>query len=163
MKFYETNKIKSRFLKMKRIKTVLLSIGYLITIIVLIGLTDYLLGLFYYHVLSGILNWFNGLSLFLKIILACLVGIGVLMSITYFFSFVSTAFNAFIFYFFPYNKFTLVSSVILVVLNILLGVKVLWDSIPGLTFWTVIEFIILAGLVISINAIFIERHKMKEG
>lgn len=144
-------------------KIFLLSIGYLLTLIIMMGLTDYLLYLLLNHVIYDVFNWFNGLSFFWKFTLL-VIGAGSIFSLVFsFFNAISNALNAFAFYFFPSNAFTLISSIILFLINIWIGIRAIWDSISHFNFWTTIEFIMLVFFLLSINAIFVDRHKMKEG
>ena len=136
--------------------------GYLITIILLMFLIDYLFMIFCNNVLFNIFDWFNKIPIITKLFILLIGGMLLFLSIIYLFVSISSLINGLILYLFPSNTFTFVSSIIIVILNILLCIKILWKAIPEFTFWNSIEFIIVAFIIISINWLFIARHKMKE-
>ena len=137
-----------------KMKTIVLSGIYIIVLTIMMLVTDLLLGLAMNHLLFDILNWFNRLNLFTKIVVFLVGGFILFKIIAYIIAAITSFLNALILHRFPSNKFTFVSSIILFLLNILLSIKILWDSVH-FSFWTTIEFIFLVLLVISINWVFI--------
>ena len=135
-------------------KKYILSVGYLVTIILFIVFIDYLFMILCNNILFKIFDWFNGISFLFKIcIMSVLFG-----SILIIASIIPAILNL-ILDFFPKNIFTLISSFILSILNIIICTFALWNAIPKFTFWITIEFITIIIFINSFNLVFITRHK----
>ncbi len=127
----------------------------------MVTLTDYALYWLLNNVVFDVINWYNHINIFWEVII---FGMGaslffaMLEIIGKSFAFI----NAGVFYWFPSNWFTLIISLLVFISNLSYSIKILWDSIPSFNFLTTIEFIVLCLLIISINYIFVNRHKLKE-
>jgi hypothetical protein len=81
----------------------------------------------------------------------------VFLSVVYLFSILSAFIGIVLQYAFPLNRFTIISSIVLITANSLLMVRILWFAIPKFNFWTTIEFIIIMIFFISLNITYIRR------
>lgn len=140
------------------IKEVLLTIFYLVALIIMISILDYVLYLLLKHIVFHLLNWFNGLSLFFKLFFLSVGGFALISFSLDIFRFASAIINMVIFKYFPLNLFTFLASILACLLNIFCNIWVLWLSFPAFNFWLGVEFIFLCGFVISFNASFIRTY-----
>jgi len=142
-------------------KTVILSIVYFFLVIIVLLLMDVALGYFLQYVLFKVLDWFNGLSLFFKISLLFIGGSVILAILTSLFRGFATAISHLVFKFFPVNGFTLISSLILCVMNTILNIIGIWRMAPYYDFWIVVELIWLSGFVWGLNSVVIGKNIYK--
>jgi hypothetical protein len=110
---------------------------------------------FSYNVLFALINWFNKLSLFWKILLVFVEGFVILTLVTFIFKFVGSLLSLFIFGKLPDNLFTIIFSVVIFLVNAGFSVYFMWQVIPKFNFWTTIEFLFLIWFVVSVNTILI--------
>ena len=116
-------------------KIALLSALNFIIAVVILFFED--VGLYYFinYIVIDILNWFNDLSFFFKIFLL-LVGAGTLfyflLEIT---QFLTAIITRLIFFFFPLNWFTLISTAIIAIGNAILCIIWLWRIPSHFNFW----------------------------
>ena len=142
-------------------KTLLLSISYVFLLFLMVALTNYILYWLLNNVVFNVINWYNHISFFWKIVVF-IFGAGAFFSMIELIGQAFALLNNGVFYWFPSNWFTFVISLLVFISNLSYSIKVLWDSIPSFNFLTTLEFIVLCLMVFSINFIFIDRHKFKE-
>lgn len=142
-------------------KTLLLSLCYVAVLFIMVSLTDYALYWLLNNVVFNVINWYNHISIFWEVVIF-------VMGASIFFSMLGLivnglqVINGMVFYWFPSNWFTLVISLLVFISNSSYNIKILWDSIQSFNFLTTLEFIVLCLLIISINYIFVNRHKLKD-
>lgn len=142
-----------------RFKTVALSALYfLLSAIILIAL-DFLIELFFNGVVFKMLDWFNGISIFWKIIILFFGGFALFAFILNFFSKISSALGEFIFSKMPVNYFTLFAPLVLAVINTIINIIQLWKMPESYNFWIVCELIILSIFLWAINSIVVPVNK----
>ena len=134
-------------------KNIFSSVIFFVVLILEAILIDYLLGLILDHFGFAVINWFNSISIFWKIVIIFLGGGALFFGIMALFVNLSAIVNRFFFQLFPHNHFVHISSIIIFVANTLFGIKVLWDSFPSFSFWLVLNFILFLGFVLMFNSI----------
>lgn len=143
-------------------KKALLTIAFVFCSLLFAVVLDYLLFLFMDGVVFRLLNLFNSFSLFIKLLTIFLGGTLVISLLFTLFGFVAQFIRTRVLDKFPENNFIIIFSIILFCVNVILGIKVLWDSFPRFAFWTFLEFLMLVGCVFSINFVFISSTKRGE-
>jgi hypothetical protein len=142
---------------MNFIKELFLSVAYLLVALVIASLLYVFIGWFLDDVVFSVLNWFNSLNFWLKIFLFVL-GIGsilrfVLDGVVFLNGLICGLINLL----FPINLFTIIVGALLSVSNSILLLMQFWKAVPYWNFWFVMEFIVIASFIISMNSIFIPR------
>jgi hypothetical protein len=146
-------------------KIVILSAVYFILVIVVLLLMD--IGLFYFinNIVISILNWFNGLSLTIKLLILLVGGaiaFSAFLSIT---QRLSSLIGGLVFNVLPQNLFTVISAMILSIANTILNIIWLWKIPEHYDFWIVCELLLLTGFAWGLSDIItptrdqMRRHK----
>lgn len=139
-------------------KALVLSALYFLALLVMVFLTDFALSWVLDHVLFKIINWYNHISIFWEVVIF-LAGASLFIGFVQLIGGLLSAINALALLWFPLNLFTITISILVFLCNAGLSIKVLWDSFPSFTFLTILEFIVLCILVLSVNSIFLRTDK----
>lgn len=139
-------------------KSILLSFLFAVIILIEALIIDYILGLLLENVVFKFLNWFNDLNIFFQIFIIVVGGFGLLMGILKLFYFLGVFMNFYLFKYIPENMFIAFFSVIIFIGNIILDLKVLWDSFPKFDFWLIVEFVFLAAFIYGFNTVLLIRR-----
>jgi hypothetical protein len=144
---------------MKFIKNYIIYTVYLLFLIVII---DLVLSFSLEYLFFPIYNWFNGLGIVLKILILIL-GIGLFKGLMDLIGFIGAflvtlsdrAFK------FELNTFQSIFSTILFFANIILGIKVLWDSFASFNFWGILFFILCLSFIFGMNLLLVKKFDDK--
>jgi len=144
---------------MRIIKNYLLYTIYLLSLTVII---DLVLLFSLEYLFSPIYNWFSGLGAILKILILIL-GIGLFKGLMDFISYIGAylvtitdrAFK------FELNAFQSIFTVIISFANIVLCVKVLWDSFITFHFWDIVFFILSMSFILGMNLLLLKKFDNK--
>ncbi len=143
-------------------KKILLSFCYLIVAFIVTSLIYAFLAWFLDSVIINLLIWFNNLNLWLKIFLF-LIGITTILSLLFN---IALTLNALICglinILFPVNLFTIIVSHLFAIISSTALTIELWNIVQNWNFWTVIEFIMIAGFIFSMNFMVVPK-KIKYG
>jgi hypothetical protein len=141
------------------IKTPLLSVLYIVSLFIVLTLMDFGLAWFLDNLLFPLLNWFNSRALFWKWLIVILGGFSVFIWFLQLFQHFSVFINIFLSRYFPTNTFTFIAGGLLCLLNIIANVMALWNAMPGMNVWLVLEFIILVIFLVFLNFSFLIKGK----
>lgn len=143
-------------------KEILLSVLYMIVAPIFNLLIYFSIFWFLENVVIDLLNWFNLLNLWIKII-SIFLGIGI------FFGLILNLGNIFInlvniliWKIFPINIFTQIIAFLLAIYNIVYLIWGFKKLVPYWNFWYKIEFIIIVFLIISINSVLVPMKRYYE-
>jgi hypothetical protein len=144
---------------MKFIKNYLIYTIYLLSLIVII---DLILSFSLEYLFFPIYNWFNSLGIIIKI-LVLIIGIGLFKGLmdligfigAYLVTLTDRAFK------FELNVFQSIFSTILFFGNIILGIKILWDSFTTFHFWDIIFFILCLSFIFGMNLLLVKKFDEK--
>ena len=144
---------------MKFIKNYVVYTIYLLFLIVII---DLILSFSLSYLFFPIYNWFNGLGAIIKIVVIML-GIGLFKGLMDFIGFIGAylvkvtdkAFK------FELNTFHLIFSIILFFINIILGIKILWDGFTTFHFWDILFFILCLSFILGMNLLLVKKFDDK--
>ena len=134
-------------------KIVLLSALYLIIAVILIFLLDLGLEWLLNNVIFSVLDWFNKLTLFFKILLLLIGGGSLFWALLEMTGKISTLLGGLIFNKLPQNLFTVIAPFILAIANAIWYIIILWKIPEHYNFWIVCELIFLSGFVWQLSAI----------
>lgn len=136
-------------------KIVLLSALYLLVSVVLIFLLDLGLEWLLNNIIFSVLDWFNGLTFFFKILLILVGGSSLFWALLEMTGRISTLLGGLIFNKLPQNWFTLIAPSILAIANAVWYIIILWKIPEHYNFWIVCELILLSGFILQLSAIVI--------
>ena len=131
----------------------LLSALYLIIAVALILLLDLGLEWLLNNVIFSILDWFNRLTLFFKILLLLIGGGSLFWGLLEMTGRISTLLGGLIFNKLPQNLFTVIAPFILAIANAIWYIVVLWRIPEHYNFWIVVELILLSVFIWQLSAI----------
>ncbi len=134
-------------------RIVLRSALYLIIAVVLIFLLDLGLEWLLDNVIFSVLDWFNRLTLFFKIMLLLIGGGSLFWALLEMTGRISTLLGGLIFNKLPQNLFTVIAPSILAIANAIWYIVILWRIPEHYNFWIVIELIFLSGFIWQLSAI----------
>lgn len=138
-------------------KEILLSFFYLITAFIITSLIYAFVVWFLDSVIINLLIWFNHLNLWLKIFLL-FAGITTILSLLFN---IVIAINALICgllnMLFPVNLFTIIVGYLFAIINSVALTIELWNIVQKWNFWTVIEFLMIASFIVSMNFMFVPK------
>ncbi len=138
-------------------KEILLSILYPFVAFIITSVVYILIEWFLDNVIINMLNWFNSLNFWLKIFLI-IIGISTILGLVFTLARVLNAIICgFMNYLFPVNTFTVVIGTIFSIINSISLLIILWQIVPYWDLWFVVEFIIIASFIISMNSMLIPR------
>ncbi len=140
-----------------------LSTLYFIIAVILLLLVD--LGVYYFlgDFVFTILNWFNGLNIFFKLLILFLGGLTIFIFILQLTQRISSLIGGVIFDRLPQNLFTILSTFIISIANAVLNIIWLWRIPDHFNFWIVLELIILSFFLWTLSAIVMPaKEQMKE-
>ncbi len=141
-------------------KLVFQTMLFVIFLIILTILTDLLLFLFLNEVVLNLLNWFNRLNTFLKIIIGFFGGATLLYVILGVFQAAVVFITQPVFNKLPFTSFSASVAFLLFAANSIYVIYKLFQIVANYNFWTVIELIILSICIISINwSVLVGRKK----
>ena len=144
-------------------KVILLSIVYFIIAVFFILLVDLGLYFFFHKVVFNLLDWFNGLSFFFKLLLIIVGGTSLFSIILNLTSTLSSMVGGLIFNRLPLNWFTMISTFLLAIGNAAINIIWLWKIPEHYNLWIICELIILSGFIWSLISIVLplkEQSKM---
>ena len=144
---------------MKFIKNYIIYTIYLLFLIVII---DLILSFSLEYLFFPIYNWFNSLGIIIKI-LVLMLGIGLFKGLMDLIGFIGAylvtlsdrAFK------FELNTFQSIFSTILFLVNIILGIKVLWDSFSSFHFWDILFFMVCLSFIFGMNLLLLKKFDDK--
>lgn len=134
-------------------KIALLSAIYLIIAVVLIFLLDLGLEWLFENLIFSVLDWFNSLKLFFKIIILFFGGSSLFWALLVMTGRISTLLGGLIFNKFPQNLFTVIAPFVLAIANAIWYIIILWKIPEHYNFWIVCELILLSGFIWQLSAI----------
>lgn len=134
-------------------KIALLSALYLIVAIIFIVLLDFGLEWLLENVIFSVLDWFNGLSFFWKILIIFLGGGSLFWALLEMTGRISTLLGGLVFNKLPQNLFTVIAPFILAIANAVWYIIILWKIPEHYNFWIVIELIFLSVFIWQLSAI----------
>ncbi len=140
-----------------------LSVAYFIIAVILLLLVD--IGVYYFlnDFVFTILNWFNGLNIFFKLLILFLGGLTVFIFVLQLTQRISSLIGGTIFDRLPQNLFTIVSTFIISIANAIFNIIWLWRIPSHYDFWIVLELIILSFFLWTLSAIVMPaKEQMKE-
>lgn len=105
------------------------------------------------YIVEPVLNWFNHLSTFIKIIVLLFGGLAIYGALLGVVSRIATLLAGLIFDKLPQNWFTLISSLVLAFANGIWNLIILWSIPNKYNFWIVLELLILSGFILSLCAV----------
>jgi len=123
------------------------------------------LGVYYFlgDFVFTILNWFNGLNIFFKLLILFLGGLTIFIFILQLTQRISSLIGGVIFDRLPQNLFTILSTFIISIANAVLNIIWLWRIPDHFNFWIVLELIILSFFLWTLSAIVMPaKEQMKE-
>lgn len=143
--------------KKNSLKEILLSILYPFVAFIITSLVYILIEWFLDNVIINMLNWFNSLNFWPKIFLL-IIGISTILGLVFN---LARILNALICgltnFLFPVNTFTVVIGTLFSIINSLALLIRLWEIVPYWDLWFLVEFIIIASFIISMNSMLIPR------
>ena len=133
-------------------------IGYIMYLLSLILIIDFILSFSLGFLFFPIYNWFNGLGTIIKI-LVLIFGIGLFKGLmdligligAYLVTLTDRAFK------FELNSFQSIFSFILFFGNIIIGIKILWDSFSTFHFWDIVFFILCLSFIFGMNLLLVKK------
>ena len=125
-------------------KIALLSALYLIVAIIFIVLLDFGLEWLLENVIFSVLDWFNGLNFFWKILILFLGGGSLFWALLEMTGRISTLLGGVVFNKLPQNLFTVIAPFILAIANAVWYIILLWKIPEHYNFWIVCELILLS-------------------
>ena len=134
-------------------KNVFLSILYLLISIVLLFLLDLGLDWFIGNIVFSVLDWFNHLNIFFKILVLILGGGSLFMALLELTGRLSTLLGGLIFNKFPQNLFTVIAPFVLSIVNSIWYIVLLWKVPEHYNFWIVFELIFISVFIWQLSAI----------
>ena len=142
---------------MKFIKNYVIYTIYLLSLIVII---DLILSFSLEYLFFPIYNWFNSLGTIIKI-LVLILGIGLFKGLmdligligAYLVTLTDRAFK------FELNSFQSIFSFILFFGNIIIGIKILWDSFSSFHFWDIVFFILCLSFIFGMNLLLVKKFE----
>lgn len=138
-------------------KEILLSVLYLIVAFIITSLIYAFVAWFLENVIINLLIWFNELNLWLQIFLF-VIGITSILSLLFN---VALTINGLICglinMLFPVNLFTIIVAYLFAIINSTALTIELYNIVQHWNFWTVIEFIMIAGFIITMNFMFVPK------
>lgn len=138
-------------------KEILLSVLYMIVAFIITSLIYAFVAWFLENVIINLLIWFNELNLWLQIFLF-FIGITSILSLL--FNIVLTLNGlicGLINILFPVNLFTIIVAYLFAIINSTALTIELYNIVQHWNFWTVIEFIMIAGFIITMNFMFVPQ------
>jgi hypothetical protein len=135
------------------IKRFFLSVLYILIAIFLLFLVD--IGLYYFitDVVVYILDWFNGIRFFFKLLLIFIGGFSIFIALLQVTQRVSTILGGLIFNKFPYSPVASGVAMLIALLNALWNIIWLWRVPNHYNFWVICELIVLSSFVVGLSAI----------
>lgn len=145
------------------VKTIALSVVYVILVAILLILINSAFSWFFNNAIFDMLNWFNDRPLWLKILLL-IIGVTVILKFALtLFMMISTALGNIVLRRFPSNYFTQWISFILFLGCAYYSIKELWGLTDGYDFWIIAELLLLSFFIIGFNFSIIQPNfKRKE-
>ena len=143
-------------------KEITLSVLYFVILLPFAVLINFGIAWMMDNVWFNLFNWFNGKSLFIKILLMVFAGgltLGIVWNIS---QIIGNALSFAIFGSLPRNLFTKISSAIIYWGSIVFGIYALWQVMPSFGFWTSLEFLFLCLFIMSINSILNPKIRFKD-
>jgi len=137
------------------LKDVSLSAIYLLISIILILLLDLGLEWLYNNVIFSVLDWFNKLSIYLKIIIILFGGALIFLGLLQATGKISTFLGGMIFNRFPQNIFTKTVPMLLSIANAIYYIIKLWKIPDNYDFWIVVELFFISGFIWQLGSIVI--------
>lgn len=134
-------------------KIALLSALYLIVAIILIILLDFGLDWLLVNVIFSVLDWFNALSFFWKILILVFGGGSLFWALLAMTARISTLLGGLVFNKLPQNLFTMIAPFILAIANAVWYIILLWKIPEHYSFWIVCELIFLSVFIWQLSAI----------
>lgn len=138
-------------------KKVLLSVIYPIVLLLILGMLSITLSLFISEVLFPLFEWFNRIHWLLKILLY-IVGFSSIMLLIGFFQTLSQLLYSKMLNAFPLNGFTVITTIVLVLANIVYLLIWAWKTPLSYNFWRVLELLFISCVVLSAHSIFFNRR-----
>jgi hypothetical protein len=135
-------------------KTILLSILYVIVLLVSLVLLDLLINWCLDNLISDLFTWFINRYSSVKILILVLGGGLLFVAGMALFQSIVQSIGTAIVSAFPSNAFTIIVSVTLIFGNIFFLIERFWQTIHTWTFWEIIEFGIISALIISVHSAF---------
>lgn len=136
-----------------KLKEVSLSILYIFVILIFLVLFDLLFQVFINNLLFELFDWFNALKIGWKIIILLLGGISVTGMLLWGVGLIGVIFNLYVFSYFPDNKFTKMSGILLTLINSILLLFTLWQTPTDFNFWIVLELLIISIFILSFSSV----------
>jgi hypothetical protein len=139
---------------LRKMKTILLSILYVIVLLVSLVLLDLLINWCLDNLISDLFTWFINRYSSVKILILVLGGGLLFVAGMALFQSIVQSIGSAIVSAFPSNAFTIIASVTLIFGNIFFLIERFWQTIHTWTFWEIIEFGIISALIISVHSAF---------
>lgn len=112
-------------------------------------------------VVFNIFEWFNNLRLIPKILLFLLIGFILISALQLVFK-IPQVIGGIIFNYLPSNWFTIISSLLLSLANIIMNMYWLWKQCVNYNFWSITELILLSLLIIGLNIMIVIPLKYQQ-
>jgi len=134
-------------------KTALLSALYIIILLVLGLFINLGIGWILDNWVIPLINWFNHLAFVWKFLLFIFGGYAIFFIILNAVKIVTSIITGFVFYKLPENNFTIISSTIIYLVNLVWLIYGLWEMTPTFTIWIFLEFILLIFFIASATSV----------
>ena len=118
-------------------KEAMLSALYVILLFIFATLLYFIMFWFTNNILFELLNWFNRKTTFMKIVLFVSAGGFILALAIILFQIIGGLLSAYIFGKLPLNWFTGIFAAVVYLLNIIIGIRSMWQAVPTWSFWYV--------------------------
>ncbi|WP_367772504.1 hypothetical protein AB3G33_02985 [Flavobacterium sp. WC2421] len=146
---------------MKITKDFFLTITYLIVLYLILTLNNLAFQWLTIKVIAPIFEWFYVLDWFWKILILVFGGISIITIFYSLLTLLGTIVNMFLGRVFPYNKVTLIGSIILCLINITILEILAW-KLPKYDFWLFGLWLIIAYVIVQMNWVFIYQPKSND-